>query len=159
MLACRAIIPHRLAVFIAGSPFDVDQAMATQYDIIAGKYPGLRLDTPSILDFTEVRVSDLSATELIRFVRQRRALVERPTTGPLSFVCSGKALFGMLRMFAMLAEVGGLWPEKSVFVTTEPARAMAWIAEKANLAPEEVHLVVEALREAPGWVIDEAALM
>ena len=150
-MTCRAIIPDRLGLFVARSPFTVDEALQTQYAIIAGDSPGLSLDTPSILDFTDFSVGDLSASELMRFVKVRRTLVEAPTTGPLAFVCGSVALFGMVRMFSMLAEVGGLWQEKMIHVTREAPKGIGWIVERAGLDHAQKKAVAAELKASLGW--------
>jgi len=151
LLECKAIIPGRLGVFVARSPITVEHVLATQYAIVAGEREGLSLDTPSILDFTGVSVSDITAPELMRFIRHRRAMVEAPTTGPLAFVCGNTALFGMLRMFSILAEVGGLWAENMIQITKDPDKALDWIAQRAGLEEAEVEVAAVELRRITGW--------
>ena len=159
MLTCRAILPDRLGVFVAAAPFAIDEALATQYAIVRGEVPGLWLDTPSILDFTGVTVSDLTAPELLRFVRVRRKLLAEPATGPLAFVCGSSALFGMLRMFAILAEIGGLWQEAMVLVTMDPVHAFGWITERAGLDAEQTVAAAAELARALGWELGNGEAM
>lgn len=151
MLTCKAILPDKLGLFVAKRRLTVDDALDTQHAIIGGQIPGLSLDTPSILDFREVRAADLTAPELMRFVKARRSMVDMPSTGPLAFVCGSRALFGMLRMFSILAEVGGLWKEDIIFVTLDPAQAMEWIAGRADLSEDETCHALESVRDETGW--------
>jgi len=151
VLTGAALIPDRLSAIVIAPPYAVDEMLAYLGDVRDGVFEGIRLDTPAILDFRAVRLTDLRSEEIHRYVGRRRKLTSQPSFGPVAFLCGDAGSFGMLRMYSILAELNGLRRESATLISTDAEEAFGWIAARAGLDNAERALAAGSLEGLAGW--------
>lgn len=138
MLEARMIGESGVIVARALPPFDMDQVDAFSTELADGAFPGMSLASPAIVDFRAVRLTDLHTADIRRYLTHRRDRQPAPGTGPIALVAGDLGSFGMLRMFAILAEIHGIRPEARTHVTDDVENALQWLSDRLGLGEADV---------------------
>lgn len=124
-----------LVLLTAEEPFSVDDIIAFTSAVAAGRYPGITLDMPAILDIRRVNLVRIPTADVTRYVMRRRALTDQPMASDIAIVCGDMGSFGMLRMFGIVSELAGLRMEERLLVTTEIEEAVDFICARTGSPP------------------------
>lgn len=121
---CRILVTRALEPFKFDSLVDSakEQARNGSLDEAFGQ--------PILMDFRSVRLVDCSSDDFRRDVRRRVELAKEFSDVPCALVAGSDADFGMLRMYATYAEIGGAHSTDSIFVTCSIDEAIAWLQSK-----------------------------
>ena len=82
------------------------------------------------LDVSRVDLLALREPELRRFIMRRQARADALSRLPIAVLVTSIADFGKLRMYSILADIGRLRSEDSMFPTQDLGEAAAWLAER-----------------------------
>jgi len=153
MLSAPFIVEHQLSVVTVTAPFQIEDVLSYLGRVRAGFHRGVRLDTPTILDFRGLRLAHMSAVDVHRFVVGRRAIAGEARQGPIMLYCGEARSFGLLRMFGMLAELHGFGDKGEIPVSMDPQDVLIWIYRHARLGPMDRMRVTNILTKLPGAAV------
>lgn len=87
---------------------------------------------PLLLDFRSVKLVKYSSEDFRRDIRRRFELTKDYTDVPCALISGSDTDFGMLRMYATYAEIGGVRSTGNTFVSCSIDEGIAWLKSKRN---------------------------
>jgi hypothetical protein len=133
-------------------PFWMSELSDLAEAIRHGKYPGLSLSSPVLVDARAVRLARIDTSSFQRHVGRRAALQAGQPPNHVALVAGDLGSYGMLRMFSVLSEIYGVRPETMCLVTDSIGEATDWMAGVCDLDFKQaatLYDLVEPYSEGP----------
>lgn len=144
--------PAGIVVAQCRPPFCISELPDIAEEIRQGKYPGLSLSSPVLVDARAVRLARIDTSSFQRHLWRRAALQAGQPPNHVALVAGDLGSFGMLRMFSVLSEIYGVRPETMCLVTGSIREATDWLAGICDLDSKQasaLYDLVEPYSEGP----------
>lgn len=134
MMHARPIGQTGVIYCLCTPPFFMGDVLDVTHALAAGTQPGMTLASPVIVDARLVRLTDLMHQDLGWYLKRRQRVKPPGGAGPLAMVSGDVGSYGMLRMFAVLADIAGIRCEAQSLVTESMPGALSWMRSRPGLA-------------------------
>lgn len=129
-------------------PFATRQIVDAYARLMADASASVYIGMPVFMDFRDVQLTRLATSDIRDLARQRAGLANDRSARPSVSVASDLGSLGMLRMFAIHADLQGVREETNTFVTLDLRQGVEWMLDRCEATatgPDAVIARIEAL--------------
>lgn len=136
----------------ADEPFSLLDLVQLGERLVESSGPEADLDLPGLFDLRSVELNNDSTPEIKRAIRLRKSMQSQGASSACAYVVGSKGSFGIMRMFAIYAELEGLRNEELTLVTEDIDEAVDWLATHLDTADRDAEALRARLSQLSGPV-------